>query len=172
MKTTQGTVYWITGLSGAGKTTIGIKLYEYLKEKKDNIIRLDGDVMREVFNNKDYSSEGRKALGYQYARLCKMLSNQGIDVVICVCVMFDEIRQWNRDNISNYKEIFLDVTMDELIKRNQKGIYTKAMNSKSQSVYGISIDAQLPKTPDLIIENYGKTTADNAFEQIVEEFGV
>ncbi len=166
----NGNVYWITGLSGAGKTTIGIKLYNYLKSKKDNVIRLDGDIMREVFQNKDYSAEGRKALGYQYARLCRMLSSQGIDVVICCIVMFDEVREWNRENIPNYHEIFLDVTMDELIKRNQKGIYTNAMNDKTQSVYGISINAELPTTPDLVIKNYGSISADNAFDIIVEAF--
>lgn len=172
MKNNSGNVYWITGLSGAGKTTVGIKLYEYLKSTKDNVIRLDGDIMREVFQNKDYSTEGRRVLGYQYARLCKMLSAQGIDVVICCIVMFDEVRVWNRENIVNYHEIFLDVTMDELIKRNQKGIYTNAMKDKSQSVYGISIEAELPKCSDLIIKNYGDVSPDVAFNQILEAFNL
>ena len=166
MNNNIGNVYWITGLYGAGKTTVGIKLYEYLKSIKDNVIRLDGDIMREVFQNKDYSIEGRRALGYQYARLCRMLSAQGIDVVICCIVMFDEVRKWNRENIPNYHEIFLDVAMDELIRRNQKGIYT----DKTQSVYGISIDAELPKAPDLTIKNYGNVSADIAFVEIVEAF--
>ena len=149
----QGNVYWITGLSGAGKTTVGDKVYAHIKKTKSNVIRLDGDMMREVFQNKDYSLEGRKRLGYQYARLCRMLSEQGMDVVISAIVMFDEIRSWNRENIPCYKEVFLDVSMEELMKRNQKGIYTQAKSDKNQQVYGVSIDAELPKTPDLVIHN-------------------
>lgn len=168
----RGTVYWITGLSGAGKTTIGIKLYEYLRKQKKNVVRLDGDIMREVFNNTDYSVEGRKSLGYQYARLSKLLSEQGIDVVISVIVMFEEVRIWNRENINEYREIFLNVTMDELIKRNQKGIYTNAIKDSSHSVYGISINAELPCNPDLIIDNYGDTSPEDAFLQIIGRFGI
>lgn len=165
-----GRVYWITGLSGAGKTTVGTKFYNYLKGKKDNVIRLDGDIMREVFQNSDYSSEGRKALGYQYSRLCRMIAAQGIDVVICTIVMYDEVREWNRKNIENYKEIYLEVSMEELIKRDQKGLYTKAKSGDGTSLYGITLDVELPKHPDLVIENYGDISADDSFAIIRDTF--
>ena len=58
-KKEKGNVYWITGLSGAGKTTIGKLLYNRIKDKKDNVIFLDGDVLREVYQTKDYSSSGQ-----------------------------------------------------------------------------------------------------------------
>ena len=60
MDMSKGNLYWITGLSGAGKTTIGTLLYEYLKSKKDNVVFIDGDKTREVFQNKDYSEDGRR----------------------------------------------------------------------------------------------------------------
>ena len=69
-----GTTYWITGLSGAGKTTIGRLLYETINEKKSNIVFLDGDILRQVYNTTDYSSEGRLRLAMQHSRLCKMLN--------------------------------------------------------------------------------------------------
>lgn len=159
----KGNVYWITGLSGAGKTTIGTKLYDYLKTKKNNVIRLDGDIMREIFQNNDYSSEARKALGFQYGRLTRMISNQGIDVVICTIAMFDDIREWNRNNIENYNEIYLEVTIDELRRRNQKGLYT----SSTANLSGVSQFAELPKNPDLIIRNYGDITPEIAFKIIL-----
>lgn len=56
----KGIVYWITGLSGAGKTTLGQLLYRDQKAKKENVAILDGDELREIINNKDYSGEGRK----------------------------------------------------------------------------------------------------------------
>lgn len=165
-------VYWLTGLSGAGKTTVGTLVYDYMKQKKKNVIRLDGDILREVFQNKDYSHEGRKALGYQYARLCKMIADQGIDVVICTIVMFDEIRAWNRANIANYHEVYLRVSMEELMRRDQKGLYTRASNEKGVSVYGMDLDVELPKQPDLIIDNYGSTSPQEAFRMIAEKFAL
>ena len=96
-------VYWITGLSGAGKTTIGKKLYERLKEKNCNIVFLDGDILREVFGGDlGYSREERVKCAMRYARLCKMLVEQGLDVICCTISMFDSVREWNRKNIKGY----------------------------------------------------------------------
>ncbi len=170
MDTTKGTVYWITGLSGAGKTTVGTLFFNYLKTKKDNVIRLDGDVLREVFQSYDYSQEGRKQLGYEYARLCRMIANQGIDVVICTIVMFDEVREWNRKNIDNYREVYLEVCMDELRRRDQKGIYSRAEANEEKNVSGVTWEAELPKHPDIVIKNYGEITPQIAFDTIVESF--
>ena len=60
----SGRLYWITGLSGAGKTTISTLLYDYLKKKQDNIFLIDGDKIREVYQNTDYTEEGRKKIAY------------------------------------------------------------------------------------------------------------
>ena len=58
----KGCLYWITGLSGAGKTTISTLLYNYLKTKQDNIILIDGDKIREVYQNTDYTEKVIKAI--------------------------------------------------------------------------------------------------------------
>lgn len=47
-----------------------------------------------------------------------MLSDQGIDVIICKISMYDEVREWNRENIENYCEIYIEVPIDELIRRD------------------------------------------------------
>lgn len=159
----EGRVYWITGLSGAGKTTVGKLLYNHLLSQKDNVVRLDGDILREVFQNKDYTREGRRALGFQYSRLCNMIAKQGIDVVICTVAMFDDVRAWNRENIENYVEVYLEVSMEELIKRDQKGMYT----GKESDLSGVTQEAELPKNPDLVIKNYGETKPEVALEIIL-----
>ena len=91
----KGTVYWITGLAGSGKTTIGKLLYDSIKFNKDNVILLDGDKLRELYESQDYSYDGRKKLAIKYAKLCKMISEQGIDVICCTISMFDECIIWN-----------------------------------------------------------------------------
>ena len=160
----------MTGLSGAGKTTVGTKLYEHLKSKKDNVIRLDGDILRSVFKNTVYTYDGRKRLGFQYGGVCKMISDQGIDVVICTIAMYDDVRAWNRENIRNYREIYLDVSMEELIRRAQKGIYSRARDKKEKNVSGVNMQTEFPKNPDMIIHNYGDTDPNKALSMILEKY--
>jgi len=151
---TKGTVYFFTGLSGAGKTTLGTLFYEKLKERKPNVIRLDGDTMRPVFmEDLGYSDEDRRTCAARIFRVCKMISDQGIDVVCCSICMYDDIRNWNRENIDNYKEIYIKVDKETLMKRNQKGLYTSGKN-----VVGIDLPFDEPKMPDVIVQNDGQET--------------
>lgn len=171
-KKEKGNVYWITGLSGAGKTTIGKLLYNRIKDKKDNVIFLDGDVLREVYQTKDYSNEGRLNLALQHGRLCKMLSEQGIDVVICVIAMYDECRQWNHDNIENYHEIYLRVSIDELIRRDQKQLYSRVLKKEISNVMGMDIPFEEPKNPEVIIDNNGNESPEQIINKISEKFDI
>lgn len=168
----KGTVYWITGLAGSGKTTIGKLLYDSIKFNKDNVILLDGDKLRELYESQDYSYDGRKKLAIKYAKLCKMISEQGIDVICCTISMFDECRIWNRENILNYKEIYLKVSIDELIRRDQKELYTKALRKEIKNVMGIDIDFEAPKQPDLLIENNGEISPEEIVNNIILNLGI
>ncbi|MBE6086957.1 MAG: adenylyl-sulfate kinase [Clostridium beijerinckii] len=152
----KGIVYWITGLSGAGKTTIGKLLYEKLKNEKDNVVFLDGDILREIFGGDlGYSVEDRKKSAMRNSRICKELSEQGIDVVCTTISMFDECRKWNRENIKSYKEIYIKVPMKQLIQRDQKGLYSRALKGQVKNVMGIDIDFEEPKNPNITICNDG-----------------
>lgn len=163
----MSTVYWITGLSGAGKTTIGRLLYEKIKEKNVNTVFLDGDIMRKVFGDDlGYSKEERRKCAMRYSRLCAMLQEQQINVVCCTISMFDSVREWNRANIRNYKEIYVRVSMDTLRKRDQKGLYSGITEEKQKEVVGIHMDIEEPKQPDLILDNDGERTPEEQAEII------
>lgn len=129
MKHETGTVYFFTGLSGAGKTTLGSLFYERLKSTKPNVVFLDGDQIRPVFGeDSGYTYEDRLKWAGRIFRVCKMLSEQGIDVICCSIAMFSSVREWNRANIPAYKEIYIRVKKETLMSRNQKGLYTKGHN--------------------------------------------
>lgn len=165
----MGTVYWITGLAGAGKTTIGKLLYEKMKEGYPNIVFLDGDTLRKVFGDDlGYSKEDRRKCAMRYSRLCAMLQEQGMNVICCTISMFDSVREWNRENISNYIEIYVRVSMDILESRDQKGLYSGNTEEKQKEVIGVQIEFEEPKHPDLILQNDGDRTPAEQVEEILQ----
>lgn len=168
----KGRLFWVTGLSDAGKTTISELLYEYLRKKQDNIVWIDGDKIREVYQNNDYTDAGREKISYMNMRLCKMLTDQGIDVIISVIGMRDVYRNWNREHIDNYYEIYLEVPMETLIKRDSKGLYSKALSGEIHNVYGIDIKFEEPKNPEVRVINDGSRTPSEVCDIIIKKIGI
>jgi len=165
-------VFWITGLSGAGKTTIGEKLYEHLKQAHPAVVLLDGDTLRAVFHEVfGYSEDDRRAGAMCYARLCNMLSEQGITVVCCTVSMFDIVRDWNRENIHGYVEVYVKVSLETLLARDQKGLYSGFKKGTSSEVVGMDIQMEEPKAPDVVIENDGHLSIDECVNKILETIG-
>ena len=164
----KGTVYFFTGLSGAGKTTIGGLFYRRLKAVKPNVVLLDGDQLRPVFcEDLGYTDEDRLTAAWRAFRVCRMLSEQGIDVVICSISMYGAVRQWSRKNIENYREIYIKVTRETLLRRNQKGLYTSGKN-----VVGVDLPFDEPKTPDVVVRNDGERTPEEIISELKRRFGL
>lgn len=166
----MGVVYWITGLSGAGKTTLGRIFYSKLKKKAPETVFLDGDTLREVFGGDlGYSKEDRIKCAMRYSRMCKMLAEQDMNVVICTISMFDIIRQWNRENINDYKEIYIKVPFEILKQRDQKGLYSGTSTEEDTTISGVSFDFEEPQMPDIIIENLGDISPEILADRIWNE---
>lgn len=166
----DGRLFWITGLSGAGKTTIGTLLFKYLKRKQSNVVFLDGDILRNVYQNKDYTEKGRENIAQINFNLCKLLVDQGIDVIIAVIGMKNKYRDWNRKYFKKYYEIYLKVPIDELIKRDSKELYSRALRNEIHNVYGIDLPYEEPEFPDLEIVNDSLITPEEALNIIIEKF--
>lgn len=164
---TKGDVYWITGLAGAGKTSIGKLFFKKIKKEAPNTIFLDGDELRSIFNfNNSFSIESRLSLAYSYSKFCKLLANQNLNVVISTISMFEEVRAWNKKNIHNYNEIYIKVPMSILHKRDQKKLYSSALAGKIDNVIGVDIEFDEPKYPNLICINDGSKTLNKLADEI------
>jgi adenylylsulfate kinase-like enzyme/phosphohistidine swiveling domain-containing protein len=166
----SGHVYWITGLSSAGKTTVGQALWQRLRAAGRSAIFLDGDALREVISEDlGHSIESRRRSAMRNARLCRMLASQGEDVVCPTISLFHDVQRWNRENIPGYREIYLRVPMHELKRRDVKGIYAAASRGDLNDVVGLDVPAELPEAPDLIIDNHGDLDPTAAVNRIWSE---
>jgi phosphohistidine swiveling domain-containing protein len=85
--------------------------------------------------------------------LCRMLAEQGNDVVCATISLFHDVQRWNRENIPRYIEIFVRVSWEELKRRDTKGVYSAAGNPRKSNIVGLDIPAETPKAPDLILDN-------------------
>lgn len=165
----KGTVYFFTGLSGAGKTTIGGLFYRRLKAKRNDVVLLDGDQLRRLSIHKQsgYSTEERRQGAFYNFEMCKLLADQGIDVVLCSISMYHDCRAWAREKIENYKEIYIKVTRETLYKRDQRGLYS----SGAKNVVGVDLLCEEPRCPDIVVQNDGDEAPEVIVERLEAEFG-
>ena len=153
----QGQVIWITGLSGAGKSTLALEVVARLRARGDAVVMLDGDELREVFgavaaNAQNHGREGRLALAMQYSHLCQILAAQGLTVVIATISLFREVHAWNRANLPGYFEVYLKVPVEELRRRDPKGIYRRFDAGELTHVAGLDLSIDEPEAADLVVE--------------------
>ena len=161
--------YWVTGLSATGKTTLSSLLVTHLRGLGKTVIYLDGDELRQVLADEAYTREERVALAMRYARLCKLLSEQGVDVVIAVIGLFKEIHKWNRENILGYIEILIDTPIDELKKRDPKGIYKRYESGEINSVAGMDLKVDFPKNPDIHVKRSNGRSVESMFDELLKK---
>ena len=160
--------FWITGLSASGKTTLSRMLYEHYTHAGINTILLDGDELRDIFSNHSYTRVDRIKLGLSYSRLCKHLVSQNVNVIIAVIGLFKEIHHWNRKNIPEYCEIFIDTPIEELKKRDPKGIYKLYEEGETCNVAGLDLKVDYPENPDIHIKWAPKLDKENMFNLLLE----
>ncbi|WP_234822809.1 adenylyl-sulfate kinase [Ensifer adhaerens] len=121
------------------------------------LVMLDGDELRAVFGavaatDTNHGRQGRLALAMQYARLCQLIGAQGISVVIATISLFHEVHEWNRANLPGYFEAYLKVPLEELRRRDPKGIYRRFDEGTLSSVAGLDLPVDEPTAPDWTAE--------------------
>ena len=147
-------VLWIIGLSGVGKTTLANLVVERIRESLNNVVLLDGDVIRALFpSDVDYTLAGRRRNAERLSNLSRFLSQEGIHVVAAVLSIFPDLQDWNRRELAGYTEIYLKASLSTLVHRDIKNLYGPAQRGEISNVVGIDIAFPEPVQPDLIIDN-------------------
>ena len=162
----KGIVFWITGLSGSGKTQIGKKVKKGIIKNYGPTILFSGDDIRNIFDLKKYTFKERLKIVNQYGKLCKNLSNQNINVLFCVVGLMKKVRIWNKNNIKNYLEIFIKSPFNTVRKLSKKKIYQKKY---TQDVVGLDIKPEYPTNPHIIIKNNFKCSLEKKSKELISK---
>ncbi len=148
-------VIWLTGLSGAGKTSIGRALTAKLKARGVFALMLDGDEVRQAIAD-PHTGHGRADRlrnAYRICRLARLLESQGAVVVVATMSLFHEIHDWNRARFDAYFEVWVQADMGVLRRRDGKGLYAKVDSGEARCLPGVDLDYESPRNPDLTLEN-------------------
>ena len=158
----KGVLFWMTGLPGAGKTSIANKIINSIRKKFGNTILLNGNDIRKIFELNDYSLVGRKRIGMQYSKLFQKITDQNINVLFAGGVLIEKVRKNNKKNIDNYLEIYIKCNQKKIISKNFKKLYLKTKN-----LVGLKIKPEYPKNPDIIINNDFKKNIKKLSEDLI-----
>ena len=149
LNTDKGILFWITGFPGSGKTAIAEKVKSEITKTYGPTVLFSGDDIRKIFNQKKYSKNERLKNGLMISKLCKFITDQKINVIFAGVGLIHKLHQQNRLNIKNYVEIYIKSDLSQIIKLRKKKIYEKY----NKYIYGMDIMAELPKSPNIILNN-------------------
>ena len=91
----KGSLIWITGLSGSGKSQVAKKLKQKLKQEKMDYLLFNGDDLRKIFKLNKYDATSRKRYAASYSKFCKKITDQGVNLMFAAVAMIDQTRKWN-----------------------------------------------------------------------------
>ncbi len=151
----KGIVFWFTGLSGSGKSTIANAFDDELNLKGKKTYILDGDNIR-MGLNKDlsFSPEDRKENIRRISEVAKLFVDSGTIVLTAFISPYVADRKTARDLIGDdFIEVFVDTDIKECIKRDPKGLYKKALAGEIKGFTGIDAPYEKPISPEIRLNN-------------------
>jgi adenylylsulfate kinase len=108
----KGIFFFITGLPGSGKTSIAEKIKRSISKKYGPTITLTGDDLRKIFNYNKFSRKPRLAYALSFSKFCKYITDKKINVIFSTVSLFHKVRKWNKLNIQNYIEIYIEADIN------------------------------------------------------------
>jgi len=158
------------GLSGSGKTTLARKIKDYFIPEKISIEIIDGDDYRQnLCSDLGYSREDRNTNIRRLAFIAGKLAQYNIIPIICAINPYDDIRKEITITYPDVKTVYINCSLSELIKRDTKGLYAKAIlpeghPDKINNLSGINDPFEIPARPDLIIETDHETISTSSLK--------
>jgi adenylylsulfate kinase len=156
----KGFAVWLTGMSGAGKSTISHRLAVELTKRGAAVEVLDGDIIRtHLSKGLGYSREDRDTNIARIAFVTSLLVRHGAAVIIAAISPYAEARADARARIGDFLEVYVRCPLAELVRRDVKGLYAKALRGEIDQFTGVSDEYEEPMNPDVVVETDKETVA-------------
>ena len=167
MSQQKGFTLWFTGLSGAGKSTLANHLAKELRHRGLKVEILDGDEVRtNLSKGLGFSKEDRdtniKRIGY----VCKLLTRNGVIAISAAISPYREVRDHNRQEIGHFIEVYVECSIEELTRRDVKGLYKKALAGELKNFTGVSDPYEPPLKAEIVV-NSGKQKEQDSLQAIL-----
>lgn len=170
MSENKGVTVWMTGLPGSGKTTIALEVERRLREMGRNVEILDGDEVRKgLSSDLGFSKEDRQRHAKRVTFVAKVLTRNGVIVLVGLISPFRAFRQYAREEIGEFIETFVDTSLEECIERDPKGLYKLAQAGEIKDLTGLQDPYEAPEDPELVIPTEGisvEEAADMVMDQL------
>jgi len=162
MSKRKGFTLWLTGLSGAGKTTLAARLATEVRARGVSIEILDGDEVRtNLSKGLGFSKEDRDTNIRRIGYVCRLLSRNGVAAVSAAISPYSAIRDEVRRTVEQegvaFIEVFVKCPIAVLAERDVKGLYKKALAGELQGFTGVSDPYEEPLAPDVVVETDRET---------------
>jgi len=163
----RGFTVWLTGLSGAGKTTVAQSIVNELKTSDVNIELLDGDEVRtNLSKGLGFSKEDRDANIRRIGYVSRLLSRNGVGVIASAISPYREVRDEVRQSItsdgSEFIEVYVQCPIEVLVERDVKGLYKKALAGEIKEFTGVSDPYEEPLDPEVIVKTDSESIEESA----------
>ena len=161
-------VIWISGLSGSGKTTLCNAIWSLLKPRLPELVVLDGDEVRGALGSDlGYREEDRYTHIKRMQRIARLLSEQNLVVLVAAVYANPELLKWNRENLGDYFEVYLEADGDTVRRRDAKGLYARAASGEITDVVGVDIPWRPPESPDIVINTDDPDPAETLARRVI-----
>jgi adenylylsulfate kinase len=154
-------VLWLTGYSGAGKTTIANNIVSSLQQKGGSPIFLDGDVMRAILKHNGFDERSRKEYNLLIGQLVSLLESNNQFVIVALISPYREIREEIRRLCKRFIEVHVSADLETCKARDPKGLYKKALAGEINNFTGISAPYEMPLQPELVLNTAVLTETDS-----------
>lgn len=162
-----GAVIWFTGIPGSGKTTIANAVEVKLKAQNRPVAILDGDeVRKELSADLGFSPEDREKHNKRVIYVAKILAKNGVHVLIPLISPIRSVRDYARQQLPNFNEVWVRVPLNEAIKRDPKGLYAKALRGEIKNLTGLQDPYEEPLKPEMVLDT-DKVSLDECATRVI-----
>jgi adenylyl-sulfate kinase len=158
----QGFTLWFTGMSGAGKTTLARAVEGILRDRGLKVEVLDGDVVRtNLSKGLGFSKEDRDINIKRIGFVCKLLSRNGVAAIGSAISPYRAVRDYLREDIGRFVEIYCSCPLEVLVERDVKGLYKKALAGEIDNFTGVSDPYEEPLNAEVVVHTDSESLAES-----------